>query len=260
MKYLIILLFSTIATAQVGLNTVTPSMAAAFDMNSAKTINYGGLKIPMVTEAERALIPVTAQSEGTMIYVTYTNGDRCLEIYDGLQSVWQKINCHTLGPVILWEQNFDGNTSWGYSSDVAFFNNGSDGFYGITTGIPSFSPDVVMDGNFLGIDDLDDEGNGTRNFATITFNTVAVSGNNLTLSFDYDIFQFDNDDDVYYTVTVNGVPQPEVFFVDGLADLSTSGTEIITLPSGTTSVGFSFRIRQNGPDRAGFDNFRIIRN
>lgn len=261
MKYLIIILFSTFAGAQVGIRTSNPSVAAALDINSERTTGFGGLKLPTVTNSQRDNdILLTAASEGTMLFVVYPNGDRCLEIYDGLQSVWQKINCLTLGPVILWEQNFDSNTTWGYASDVSFFNNGSDGFYGITTGIPSSSPDVVMDGNFLGIDDLDDEGNGTSGFATITFNTVAVSGSNLTLSFDYKIYEFDTDDDVYYTVTINGTPLPEVFFIDGFSNLSRSGTETIALPAGTTSVGFSIRIRQDGPDRAGFDNFRIIRN
>lgn len=258
---LLFLINTALVKSQVGINTTDLSPAAALTINSQTTVGYGGLSLPKVTEAQRSQVLTTASSEGTLLFVTYASGDRCLEIYDGEDDLWRKINCFTVGPVTIWEQNFDGNTSWSYSSNVSFFNNGTDGFYGITDGLPASSPDVTMNGNFLGIADLNDEGNGTSGFATITFITVAVSGNNLTLEFDYDIYEFDDNDDVYYTVTINGVDQTEVFFINGSSNLSISGTEVITIPNGTTSIGFKIRIRQNdSSDRAGFDNFKIIRN
>lgn len=254
-----LLLIGLTLNAQVGINTNDPNAAAVLDINSQSTMNFGGMTLPVVSEAQRNSIPVTTASEGTMLFVTYASGDRCLEIYDGMQNIWQKVNCLTIGPLTLWQQDFDSNISWNYTSDVAFFDNGVDGFYGITTSLPFYSSAIMQD-NFIGIDDLNDEGNGTNGFATLTFDTVAVSGNNLSIQFDYDIQQWDNNDDVYYTAVVDGVDQTEVFFLDGLGDVSISGTEIITIPNGASTVGFRIRYRQDGPDRAGFDNFRIIRN
>ncbi len=254
-----ILLLGLFANAQVGINTNDPNVAAALDINAQSTINYGGLSIPVVTEAQRSTVIVTPASEGTMLFVTYSSGDRCLEIYDGIQDTWQKVNCLTIGPLNLWQQDFDSNITWNYSSDVAFFDNGVDGFYGITTTLPSYSSTIMQD-NFIGIDDLNDEGNGTTGFATLTFGTVPVNGNNITIQFDYDIQEWDNNDDVYYTAIVDGVDQTEVFFLNGLGGVSINGTEIISIPNGATTVGFRIRYRQNGPDRAGFDNFRIVRN
>ncbi|WP_041567193.1 hypothetical protein [Nonlabens dokdonensis] len=257
--YISFLIIGFFSSAQIGINTNDPDAAAALDINAQNTINFGGLAIPVVSETQRNTIAVTASSEGTMLFVTYASGDRCLEIYDGIQDTWQKINCLTIGPLILWQQDFDTNTTWNYSSDVSFFDNGSDGFYGITTTLPFYSS-TIMQNDFVGIDDLNDEGNGTSGFATLTFDTVAVSGNNISIQFDYDIQEWDNNDDVYYTAVVDGVDQTEVFFFDGIGDLSANGTEIISVPNGTSTVGFRIRFRQNGPDRGGFDNFRVVRN
>src|SRR5690606_40419857 len=63
------------------------------------------------------------------------------------------------------------------SSDIPFFNNGNSGFYGITDNLRfGFDDIVTLTNNFLGIFDLDDEGNnGTNQFATITFSPINVS-------------------------------------------------------------------------------------
>lgn len=156
-------------------------------------------------------------------------------------------------------QDFDANTSWGYSTDVAFFDNGADGFYGIDDGtLLTDITNATFSGNFLGLEDLNDEGNGTTGFATLTFNTINTTGaTGIEISFDYDVFEFDTNDDIYYTVILDGVDQTEVFFVNGLSDFSTMGTETIAIPDGTSTVGFRIRFRQNGPDQLGFDNFTL---
>ena len=246
------------AFSQVGINTQIPSDAASLDVNSTMNTGLGGLKLPTITNTQKSSIAVTPASEGIILFVTYPSGDRCLEIYDGVQDIWQKINCLTVGRLVLWEQDFDINTTWNYASDVSFFNASSVNFYGITNSLGSIS----LDNNFLGVYDLNSTniGFGTSGFATVTFDTVAVTGNNLTVEFDYDIDGWDTSDDLYYTVSVDGVTQTEVFFIDGASGLSVSGTEVISIPNGTTTIGFEFKFRQNGPDQAGFDNFRIVRN
>lgn len=188
---------------------------------------------------------------------------QCLQIWNG--TTWEDIHC--LNEVALQGvfQNFDLNTSWGYTTDVPFFDNGNDGFFGITSGANGgFSNLTTLTNNFLGIMDLDDEGmNGTPGFATITMNTIDISGASagVTLTFNYEFFEFDTGDDAYYTITIDGIPQTEVQLINGLADLSVSGTVSAIIPPGSSSVSLSFRIRQDGVgDFAGLDNFAIIPN
>nr|WP_152556380.1 hypothetical protein [Nonlabens ulvanivorans] len=113
MKYLILLLLilPIMSTAQVGINTDLPNAASALDIYGQNTVGYGGLSIPIVTELQRAQIITTAQSEGTIVFVSYTSGVRCLEIYDGQQDVWQKINCLNLDPITLYSEDFESYTS-----------------------------------------------------------------------------------------------------------------------------------------------------
>ncbi|GAK89131.1 extracellular ribonuclease Bsn [Nonlabens ulvanivorans] len=99
------------STAQVGINTDLPNAASALDIYGQNTVGYGGLSIPIVTELQRAQIITTAQSEGTIVFVSYTSGVRCLEIYDGQQDVWQKINCLNLDPITLYSEDFESYTS-----------------------------------------------------------------------------------------------------------------------------------------------------
>ena len=92
-----LLFVSIVVNAQVGINTDIPNDATALDIHAENTINFGGLKLPVVTEAQRTNnIAVTAASEGTMVFVTYARGVRCLEIYDGIERrVQRKVGyCH----------------------------------------------------------------------------------------------------------------------------------------------------------------------
>src|SRR5690606_1634201 len=186
---------------------------------------------------------------------------QCLQIYNG--SGWENIHCNNnIGFVDLF-QNFDLNTSWAFSSDIPFFNNGNSGFYGITDNLRfGFDDIVTLTNNFLGIFDLDDEGNnGTNQFATITFSPINVSAasNGTTLSFDYEFFEFDNGDDAYYSIIIDGIQQPEVTLIEGLTNLSISGSISENIPAGTTTVALSLRIKQEGAmDSAGFDNFAVV--
>jgi len=248
--------------AQVGINTTSPSPSSILDINSTQdNIHFGGLMPPRVPSiSNRNSISPSFSDIGLLVFVDEV---QCLQVWNG--TTWEDIHC--LNEVSLQGvfQNFDLNTSWGYSSDIPFFDNGNDGFFGITNSANGgFSNIISLTNNFLGIMDLDDEGvNGTSGFATITFNTIDISGagSGVTLSFSYEFFEFDTGDDAFYTVTIDGVPQTEVQLINGLADLSVSGNVSVNIPPGSNSVGLSLRIRQDGAgDYAGFDNFAIVPN
>ncbi len=251
------------AHAQVGIGTTTPAASSMLEISSTSDggTTYKGFMPPRVpTTVERDAISPSATDVGLTVYVT----DReCLQMWNG--TGWENIHCLngvSFGGIF---QNFDLNTAWGYTTDVPFFDNGNNGFYGITTTANGgFNNITTMTNNFLGILDMNDEGvNGTAGFATITFDTIDISGalSGVNLSFDYEVFEFDTGDDVYYTVTIDGTPQAEVQLVNGLGNLSMDGTVSVTAPPGSTNISLSIRIRQDGAgDYAGFDNFAIIPN
>lgn len=260
--FFLFMITNGLALAQVGINTTTPSAASVLHMNATNNgIDYGGLIPPRVPSVlERNAINAVASDIGLIIFVESIG---CLQIWNG--TAWEDLHCLNTVSLLGVYQNFDLNTSWGFNSDVLFFDNGTDGFFGITDATNGgFSNLTSLTNNFLGVMDLDDEGmNGTPGFATVTFNTIDISGAvaGVTLSFDYEFFEFDNGDDAYYTITIDGVPQPEVQLINGMSDLSISGSVSTVIPAGSLSVGLSFRIQQNGQgDYAGFDNFAIVPN
>jgi len=249
--------------SQIGIGTTTPTSVSMLEISSTSDggTTYKGFMPPRVsTIANRNTINPAATDVALIVFVEQTS---CLQVWNG--SAWENIHCMNTVPVTGVFQNFDLSTSWGYSSDTSFFDNGADGFFGITNSTNGgFSNITTLTNNFLGILDLDDEGiNGTSGFATLTFNTINVSSalNGVTLSFDYEFFEFDNGDDVFYTVTIDGIPQTEVQLINGVADLSISGSVTVTASAGTNSISLSIRIKQDGAsDYGGFDNFAIIPN
>ncbi|KAA3615940.1 MAG: hypothetical protein DWP94_14795 [Flavobacterium sp.] len=246
--------------AQVGINTTTPSPASILEISSTQdNVNFGGLMPPRVpTLANRNSINPSTSDIGLLVFVEEV---LCYQVWNG--TTWEDIHCLNTVSLLGIFQNFDLNSSWGYRSDVPFFDNGNNGFFGITdSSNGGFSNLTSMTNDFLGVNDLDDEGiNGTTGFATITFNTINISAapSGVTLSFNYEFFEFDNGDDAYYTISIDGIPQTEIQLIDGMANSSMSGTVSEIIPPGTTSVGLSIRFRQDGAgDYAGFDNFAIV--
>ncbi|RLD23639.1 MAG: hypothetical protein DRI70_09090 [Bacteroidetes bacterium] len=259
-----LVLFGTyMSYAQVGIGTTSPTSTSMLEISSTSDggATYKGFMPPRVpTILNRNAINPTVADEGLVVFV---EENECLQIWNG--SSWEDIHCLNSISFASVFQNFDLSTSWGYTSDIPFFDNGADGFYGITNSTNGgFSNITTLTNNFLGVLDLDDEGiNGTAGFATITFNTINVSAasTGVSLSFDYEFFEFDTGDDAFYTVTIDGIPQTEVQLINGLADLSLNGTISVNAPPGTTTIGLSIRIKQNGAgDYAGFDNFAIVPN
>lgn len=259
----LVLFGSYMSCAQVGIGTTTPAVSSMLEISSTSDggITYKGFMPPRVpTISNRNSINPSFGDEGLIVFVA---GIECLQIWNG--STWEDIHCLNNISFASMFQNFDLSTGWGYSSDIPFFDNGADGFYGITNSTNGgFSNITTLTNDFLGILDMNDEGaNGTAGFATITFNTINVLGasSGVTLSFDYEFYEFDTGDDVYYTVTIDGIPQTEVQLINGFANLSLNGNVSVNAPPGTTTIGLSIRIRQNGAgDYAGFDNFAIVPN
>ncbi|WP_394906306.1 lamin tail domain-containing protein [uncultured Mesonia sp.] len=81
--------------AQIGINTDSPSPAAALEIKSSyNNKNYGGLLIPTVDATERDKISdkATTADGGMLIY--YVEGNtRCLQIYDGINGSWADVYC-----------------------------------------------------------------------------------------------------------------------------------------------------------------------
>ncbi len=169
------------------------------------------------------------------------------------------------GQVTIVEQDFDSGTTWTFSSDVSFFDNGwgSDGYFG-TIAFSSASPLNSSDfsGNILGENDLDDEGdNGTTGFANVTFASVEITSyTSVQITFDYDIQGYNaTNDDVNYEVFENGVGQGSVIIHDGAGSSDDSeGTITVDIDDSVDSVYVVLSIRNNGGSGySGFDNFQV---
>ncbi|QAA80658.1 hypothetical protein EI546_02460 [Aequorivita sp. H23M31] len=250
--------------SQVGIGITTPSPASMLEVSSTSDEGdtYAGFMPPRVPDIlARDAILASTTDVGLLVYVENLG---CLQLWNG--SGWESVHCiNTVGFANLY-QNFDLNTTWGYSSDVPFFDNGTRSFFGITDNSRGgFSHITTLTNNFLGINDLNDpeHGNGTAQFATITFTTIDLSlaPNGATISFDYEFYRFDGGDKAYYTIILDGIAQPEVTLIEGSGNLSLSGSVLEIIPPGTISASLRIRIKQDGADDyAGFDNFAIVAN
>ena len=160
-------------------------------------------------------------------------------------------------------QGFEQNAgdTWSVTFSTPPCTNGQDRWDYSTT-LSSILPSAGA--QFWGITDLN--GNcGSAAGETMTFPNISVAGQvGVFISFDYNILGYDLNDDVFYTVVIDGVDQTEVQLIDGMngGGVSTTGyaTEMINIPNGTTTVGLRVRVIQNGPDFAGFDNFIVDAN
>ena len=112
---LVMVSFSLSLNAQVGIGTTAPSSAAVLYLEALNpvTTNYGGFLMPVVTEAQQAVIPVSTSDntdDGLMVYVSDSiSGKRCWDVYDGQDHIWRSINCNNLNCTgeILYQENFD---------------------------------------------------------------------------------------------------------------------------------------------------------
>jgi hypothetical protein len=129
----------------------------------------------------------------------------------------------------------------------------------VTTLGPNTSEIDIVSGYFLGCRDLDNPITGTNFIHEIAFVNVDISSIvNARVAFDFDVFEFDNGDDVQYEVFHDEVSQGIVTFVNGSGGLTVEGTITINIPNSVTNFRFNLGVSQNGEnDFAGFDNFRV---
>jgi hypothetical protein len=175
-------------------------------------------------------------------------------------------NCSLQAQTQIAYQGFEQSASdtWGLTFSRPPCNVSGD-IWDFSTGLSGLLPS--QGASFWAVQDL--LGNcGNANGETLFFANTSVAGfNNVTIHFDYDIVSFDNLDDVFYTVILDGVAQPQVQLIiggtgtpmgSGTGATSTGGyvTETISIPNGTNTVGLEVLVVQNGAtDRAAFDNF-----
>ncbi|MFK8162360.1 MAG: lamin tail domain-containing protein [Lewinella sp.] len=179
--------------------------------------------------------------------------------------------------------DFDGTTpEMSVATDVPFFSNGAQGFWGIhnanaddTDGSPADTDaananrialitSAAIQGDFFFVNDLDDSDggnmNGTPDRGNLTFGPVTIPGaaTNLLFSFDYDVANFNGGDEVFYTLVLNGVMQTEVHLIGASGGPQTgSGTVDVIIPDGTTTASLILGVESNGDQSAGFDNFIV---
>lgn len=243
--------------AQVGIGTSDPSSASMLDISSTTdNIRYGGFLMPRLpTQAERDLINCTIEDIGMLVFV-YSTGT--YEIWNGIN--WETIYTLSTNPTILIQQDFDTNISWNFTNNPAFYALGND-IFNVTNSLGTGDTSAIdlVRNNFLGYRDLNNTNGGGNFNHDIIFNNVDISSlTNPRLSFDYDVFEFDNGDDLTYQVYFDDIGQGVITLVNGSGDLSSQGTEIIAIPPSVVLVRITVSVIQNGNDDfAAVDNFVI---
>jgi hypothetical protein len=243
--------------AQVGIGTTNPSNASVLDVSSSSNngTSFGGLMPPRVSNSlERDAIPVTSTDIGLLIFVQDSG---TFQIWNGIY--WETIHTLATQAITLAVQDFDTNINWNYSLNRAVYNTNND-IWDIVTTLGSGTSEIdKVSGYFLGCRDLDNPITGINFIHEIAFVNVNISTIiNARVAFDFDVFEFDNGDDVQYEVFHDDVSQGVVIFINGSGDLTVEGTVTINVPNSVTNVRITLGISQNGDnDFAGFDNFRV---
>jgi len=105
----LLLFFSGLLSAQVGVNTTTPSVASVLHLESLNgSGTHGGFMPPKVNLVQRALIPVTTADDGMMIFLS-DGTTRCVQIYNASDAQWVDFYCMPVPPPpsITYYQDFE---------------------------------------------------------------------------------------------------------------------------------------------------------
>ena len=252
----ITLFISWISFSQVGIGTTNPSRASILEISSTSdNVHFGGFMPPRVpSQTERDAINATSIDTGLMVFVEDSG---TFEIWNGI--FWEIIYTLSTQAQNLAYQDFDTNLSWNYTVTPNLYSVGLDIWDTVTTlGSGTSEIDNVSD-VYLGCRDLDNTNGGGAIFHEIIFENVVISSIvNTRVAFDYDVFEFDNGDDVRYELFYDDIGQGQVVFVNGAANYSEEGTITINIPGSVTNVRLTLGIKQNGEsDFAAFDNFRV---
>jgi len=250
----LLLFFSGLLFAQVGINTTVPSSASVLHLESLNgSGSHGGFMPPKVTLAQRGLIPVTASDDGMMVFLS-DGVTRCVQIYDGASSTWVNFYCIPI-PFSEVGQDFDTINSWSYSVNPVTYNVSND----VWAIVNSLEGLVTMSNNFWGCRDLDNNNGGGSFYHQIIFDNVDVSSAvNPKIAFDYEAFGFEAADAIRYEVFYDDVSFGTTFILNTVTAGSPTGTEVINVPGGVVNARITIEVKQDGePDYVGFDNFRV---
>lgn len=267
MKHLLVFLcclpLSATSIAQIGIGTTNPSEAAILELSSSfDNLNFFGFLPPRVANnVERDAIAATLADVGLLVFVRDSGS---LSVWNG--TGWETIYALSSFPTILVEQDFDTALSWNYTTNPGFYAIGND-IFDVTNDLGSGDTSAIdnVRDYFLGYRDLDNTNGGGNFDHELIFENVDVSSlSNPRISFDWDVFEFDNGDDLFYEVFFDDVGQGVVQLFNGVSSaggISGQGTEIISVPLSTTLVRITVFVNQNGDgDFAGLDNFVIYSN
>ncbi len=170
---------------------------------------------------------------------------------------------------IIKNQNFDEpSEEWVFTSVIPFFDNNSNGFFGIhdgdqdndsnDTGFAMKATEISslqFENDFLFVNDLNDEGNnGTNANAIITFDNIDITDyHNVIISFDYEVFEFESSDYISYEIIEDNISTQ-------IVDLPKNehGSIEIPIKNNTNFVSLKLIIKQNGvSDYGGIDNISL---
>lgn len=212
----LLLFFSGFLSAQVGINTNTPSPASVLHLESLNGSNtHGGFMPPVVSAAEKLLIPKTAADDGMMIYLS-EGTTRCLQIYNANDDNWVDMYCMPIPapPSLTYYQDFENIPN---TPELTF--SGGSGSTSSGNGNTPNSP-MYSEGN---------QGYEVSNSdSTISFDSIDTSGfTNIDLSFDLASFS---------TTTGNGAESSDIVEVLVSTDNATWSSEVIV-------AGFDFNAR-----------------
>lgn len=149
---------------------------------------------------------------------------------------------------IQYVQDFDGGTpDWTYTE----YDENNEATFGQVNSLSNINYSGIS-GNFFGINDANDEDR-------IEFATVSTNGmTNIEFSFDYDVYEFDSGDDMFYELFFDGISQGKTQFISGYSNFSQEGTITVSVPNGTNTVAAILYVNQNGgSDYAAWDNIQI---
>lgn len=157
------------------------------------------------------------------------------------------------------EQDFESTNTLGYTTDPAPYSVGDD-IWNVVASIESINPSATGGAMFWGGQDIENANGGQSGKNTLTFPVGQICNvTSPTFSFEYNVFEFDGGDDFGYTLTLDGVAEPDVILIDGMdgGGVSTTDWEMVTIPvpEGTISARLEIFIDQNGGgDFFGIDN------
>lgn len=165
----------------------------------------------------------------------------------------------TLHADLIAVQDFDGGSpNWSFTSDPVGPFSHPVKFWQTVGSIGDVGNLLFMEDDFWGIRDLENDENPSG-IGTLSFAAVDISNaTDVTFSFDYSVFEWDNGDDIFYELSFDNVAQGENQVVNGTTDLTTSGTAQLPIPDSVDSLAVTIRvIHDGGSDWGGVDSFEL---